>query len=1412
MRVAQSSALTCLPVRPRTSAAVEEKRGRGGREQSPIDRQPRENQFRDSHGAARGPWWGETSPRIGRRGAAATPPGRGGPPSLRRGCARTVVQSSSRVSVEERRCRSAGSEATALFLPWARSCCGVQSCASRLRVSRMAEAGRRCLLKDLAGQITCRLCRGYLVGASTAVECMHSFCRSCIVRHIAVSNRCPVCHGKLHEARPALGIRPDRALQSLVYKLVPDLYQRELARLVRFYSERGRRVERQAFLRENYYYSASDSISVCLQYDDSDASDDEQLDVIAARGGKRKKSTDLKPDAEGALRHYLQCPGAVTVGVLKKLLVSKYNTGDLSCVALSHDLRPLPDHLTLVDIIYIHSCTNVSPLMLNFKIYSRVELPAPVLRPSPGKRRRRQLPGPQPFPASTSPLPSPSLPLGSPSLPHQSSEAPVLEPEGGAPSSHQLSQPGDRGPVGGEPRDSGDTPEIVGPASTNGDSGDSANTVREAADIPAEENLQPGSLEVVGDPPSASNHIRTGEAVKNDGQEKEPIREQESKNEALGTSDVASEASPGDRYLEPTVLGNSTTENILVDETVPTHEGEIKVCKKPNTETKSDPLLGKEEYSEGNGKAHFRNNDVDKGQDESQETHVALVEENNCGKIENSDSTENAIIQISQALNTANNSSVTKNLTGSNDPEISQAKNDSERNLIDSYLKHNRKRVQVCKSVQSNKSNILPVLNNIVLLASTDTSSSTNINNPLDKISSPSENTDNMTDTEDISKVDVMEVVSQSSSPEIDNSSLVIDISDDSEHSGSSTTVITTKLIDGECSSTATKDTLIQSPSGLCPKPTLSCNLPSSSPKPEKNFTETPIGLPSSNDNSTSSTKKCAGKNSLKNKKSHRENHLKCDDPKALDLSLKRKRAINTVLPKPKLYLPYMLSNSQSNEKLPYSLLQTDKNNVGDKFVQSLTAENLKTLREHGVKLQKQAKNSTSSTSSRAPYEFAMMSPKPEQGHSPYNNFYLQRKYFSATSTFIPEANASTSSTVTNASCSGSKKVQKKKKVTDNYKLKTSSTSVTNSSHSQDSGNSSNSAPTLLKVPGKKPCRRFYNGLPEKPTGFQNRAAAPMQLPALLPASQVSFLKKTAANMNAWLRAGNSSPRHFSYPWTEISGDSQVDSALRHHPLMFGSPRLENPQGGQTSNDALRHYPFMIRSPQPEDHRGGLMDDSTARHQPTTTRIPRPGSHMNKYAPRHRTSHPENPLGGRPSFTSIAGSSYPVIVRKYPGASVPPAFLRQSASRWQDVLTGNYFGEDVVKDGSRNSASKGDAWENSPGTSKNANKTQTTSPAKAQDICDVEKTVPSVDGTNVKNVSVKMRKEGNSGMCLENSDDSAEKTHPDRELQTPPVVSPTSPHNCSTASSKRRSIEKVAAVLTEIASKKTDTCATSDSI
>lgn len=99
-------------------------------------------------------------------------------------------------------------------------------------------------LREFYPYIRCALCNGFFIDATTITECLHTFCKSCIVRHFFYSNRCPNCAIVVHQTQPLYNIRPDRQLQDIVFKMVPYLEEDERSRIYEFYKKRRLEVPR----------------------------------------------------------------------------------------------------------------------------------------------------------------------------------------------------------------------------------------------------------------------------------------------------------------------------------------------------------------------------------------------------------------------------------------------------------------------------------------------------------------------------------------------------------------------------------------------------------------------------------------------------------------------------------------------------------------------------------------------------------------------------------------------------------------------------------------------------------------------------------------------------------------------------------------------------------------------------------------------------------------------------------------------------------------------------------------------------------------------------------------------------------------------------------------------------------------
>lgn len=77
-------------------------------------------------------------------------------------------------------------------------------------------------LKILFNHLTCKLCKGLFFNAYTIKNCLHTFCKSCIITYaILVGQQCPVCHQNINTNLEE-SIEYDNCIQSMVDKLFPQ--------------------------------------------------------------------------------------------------------------------------------------------------------------------------------------------------------------------------------------------------------------------------------------------------------------------------------------------------------------------------------------------------------------------------------------------------------------------------------------------------------------------------------------------------------------------------------------------------------------------------------------------------------------------------------------------------------------------------------------------------------------------------------------------------------------------------------------------------------------------------------------------------------------------------------------------------------------------------------------------------------------------------------------------------------------------------------------------------------------------------------------------------------------------------------------------------------------------------------------
>lgn len=216
-------------------------------------------------------------------------------------------------------------------------------------------------LSTLNDQLTCKLCGGYFIDATTIIECLHSFCRSCIIKYLENNKYCPICEVQVHKSKPLLNIRPDHTLQDIVYKLVPGCYQNEMRCRREFYSKnpearsQAGSPESRGEPIESHIYSLDESLSLSLEY--------------YIPNSKEQAESEKESTVNSLPRRYLRCPAGVTVFHLQKLIRAKYGLSDAHKVDIMYNEEPLCGNYTLMDVMYIYHWRRKVPLHLSYRIF-----------------------------------------------------------------------------------------------------------------------------------------------------------------------------------------------------------------------------------------------------------------------------------------------------------------------------------------------------------------------------------------------------------------------------------------------------------------------------------------------------------------------------------------------------------------------------------------------------------------------------------------------------------------------------------------------------------------------------------------------------------------------------------------------------------------------------------------------------------------------------------------------------------------------------------------------------------------------------------------------------------------------------------------------------------------------------------
>uniref|UniRef100_A0A8D0KT69 Polycomb group RING finger protein 2 n=1 Tax=Strix occidentalis caurina TaxID=311401 RepID=A0A8D0KT69_STROC len=283
----------------------------------------------------------------------------------------------------------------------------------------------RIKITELNPHLMCALCGGYFIDATTIVECLHSFCKTCIVRYLETNKYCPMCDVQVHKTRPLLSIRSDKTLQDIVYKLVPGLFKDEMKRRRDFYA---------AYPMAEVPNGSNEDRGEVSEQDKGNLTDDEivSLSIEFYEGDRRERGPGEGEGECGGTTtrrngvRFLRCPAAMTVMHLAKFLRNKMDVPSKYKVEVLYEDEPLKEYYTLMDIAYIYPWRRNGPLPLKYRVQpacKRLKLSQPATSECTNTSGASECESvsdkahsPATLPATSSSLPSPGTPShGSPS-------------------------------------------------------------------------------------------------------------------------------------------------------------------------------------------------------------------------------------------------------------------------------------------------------------------------------------------------------------------------------------------------------------------------------------------------------------------------------------------------------------------------------------------------------------------------------------------------------------------------------------------------------------------------------------------------------------------------------------------------------------------------------------------------------------------------------------------------------------------------------------------------------------------------------------------------------------------------------------------------------------------------------------
>ncbi|CAF0905151.1 unnamed protein product [Brachionus calyciflorus] len=178
----------------------------------------------------------------------------------------------------------------------------------------------------------CGICQGYIIDATTITDCLHSFCKSCIIHFIInIDHMCPTCNSRLKDVKNC--IKSDAALQRLIYRMVPSLLDNEIERREKFYQTDSKN--------EDLLLSKKTYLNLKLVYKNRKKIKIEDKENLKNENSNKNDLIQEK---------YIQCIAQTPIHIITKLLRNKFNLPFNYKVKLTHSGYKLNEDETLLQV------------------------------------------------------------------------------------------------------------------------------------------------------------------------------------------------------------------------------------------------------------------------------------------------------------------------------------------------------------------------------------------------------------------------------------------------------------------------------------------------------------------------------------------------------------------------------------------------------------------------------------------------------------------------------------------------------------------------------------------------------------------------------------------------------------------------------------------------------------------------------------------------------------------------------------------------------------------------------------------------------------------------------------------------------------------------------------------------------